>query len=207
MPLLEREINQYLIERLNDRLLLHAAAVSWRGLSIIFPAATRSGKSTLAAGLIQHGCGYITDELVITHRRADKIIPFPKSLSLKEGSFSLFESLGPEPTGYEHARVWYVDPERLRPGSIIKKPVSIGWVVFPWYEANAATRIETLTIGETVLGLFENAVNVRRHKEAGLDRLIGIAQNAQGYRLVYGDHVEACEAVLELVGSNGRSCG
>ena len=207
MPFLEREINQYLVDRLGGRLLVHAAAVSWHGLAIILPATTRGGKSTLAAGLIQRGCGYLTDELAITDRRTNKIVPFPKSLSLKEGSFSLFESLAPEPTGYEHDRVWYVDPERLRPGSVVNKPVPIGWVVFPWYQVNAATRIEALTIGETVLGLFENTVNIARHKEAGLDRLIGIAQNAHGYRLVFGDHQEACKAVLELVEGNGQSCG
>lgn len=205
MPLLEREINQYLVGQLANRLLLHAAAATYGKRAIILPATAGAGKTSLVAGLVQRGCGYLTDELVIIHRRTNSIVPFPKAMSLKEGSFALFESLGPDPTGPEYDRVWYLDPERLRPGSVVKRPTPIGWVVLPRYEAGATTRIESLTVGETVLGLFENTVNIARHKEKGLDRLIGIAKKAPGYRLVFGDLDEACEAVLGIVEGNGRS--
>ena len=202
MPRLEREISQYLVGVLGDRLLLHAAAAGWGKHAIVLPANAGSGKSTLEAGLVQRGCGYLTDELIIIHPRTNKVIPFPKALSLKEGSFALFESLGPYPTGPEHDRVWYLDPEQLRPGSVVSSPTPVGWVVLPRYEAGAKTRVEALTVGETVLGLFENTVNMARHKEPGLDRLIAIAKKAPGYRLVFGDLEDACDAVLELVGGN-----
>lgn len=207
MPRLEREINQYLVGALGDRLLLHAGCVARGDRVIVFPATGGSGKTTLAAGLVRGGFGYLTDELVILHPRMGKVVPFPKAFSLKEGSYELFESFGPDPTGPEHDRVWYLDPERLRPGSVVKTPTPIGWIVFPRYEAGATTRIEALTVGETVLGLFENTVNLARHKEKGLDRLIGIAKNAPGYRLVFGDLAEACDAVLEIVEGDGPSCG
>ena len=206
LPRVEREINQYLVGVLPDRLLLHGAAVCRNGQVIVLPATAGSGKTTLAGGLVQRGCGYLTDELVILEDQSNRIEPFPKALSLKEGSFALFEPLGPDPTGPEYDRVWYLDPERLRPGSVIKRPMPIGWVVLPRYEGGAATRVESLTVGETVLGLFENTVNIGRHKEKGLDQLIGIAQRAPGYRLVFGDLGEACEVVLEIVGGNGPSC-
>ncbi len=206
MPFLERAINQYLVESLADQLLLHGAGVGWRGRAIVLPARAGSGKTTLAAGLVRGGCGYLGDELVILQARTSSIVPFPKAMSLKEGSFALFESLGPDPTGPKYDRVWYLDPERLRPGSVVKRPTPIGWVVLPRYEAGATTRIEALTVGETVLGLFENTVNTPRHKEKGLDRLIGIAKSTPGYRLVFGALDEACEAVLEIVEGNGRPC-
>lgn len=206
MPLLEREINQYLVGALGDQLLLHGAAGGYGRLAIILPATGGSGKTSLVARLVQRGCGYLTDELVILHARTSSIVPFPKAMSLKEGSFSLFESLGPDPTGPEYDRVWYLDPERLRPGSVVKRPTPIGWVVFPRFASGAKTRIEALTVGETVLGLFENTVNMARHKEKGLDRLIGIARKAPGYRLVFGDLDEACKAVLGIVEGNGPSC-
>lgn len=205
MPRVEREINQYLVEVLGDRLLLHAAGAEYGQRAIILPATSGSGKTTLAGGLVQRGCAYLTDELVILHPRMNKVVPFPKALSLKEGSYEYFESFGPDPTGPKYDRVWYLDPERLRPGSVVQKPTPIGWVVFPRYEAGATTSVEALTVGETVLGLFENTVNITRHKEKGLDRLIGIAKHAPGYRLVFGDLAEACEAVLKIVEANSPS--
>ena len=206
MPRIERQINQYLVGALGDRLLLHAGAAVGAGRAVILPATAGAGKTSLVAGLVRRGCGYLTDELVILHARTSSIVPFPKAMSLKEGSFALFESLGPDPTGPEHDRVWYLDPERLRPGSVVKRPTPISWVIFPRFEAGTKTRIEPLTVGETVLGLFENTVNTARHKEKGLDRLIGIAKRAPGYRLVFGDLDEACEAVLGIVEGDGQSC-
>ena len=207
MPLVEREINRYVVGALADRLLIHAAGAVYAERAIILPAPAGAGKSTLTAGLVRGGCEYLTDEMVILQARTSGLVPFPKAMSLKEGSFALFGSLRPEPTGPEHDRVWYLDPERLRPGSVVKKPTAIGWVVFPRYEGGALMRVEALTIGETVLGLFENTVNIGRHKERGLDRLIGIAKNAPGYRLVFGDLDEACKAVLGIVEGDGRPCG
>lgn len=55
------------------------------------------------------------------------------------------------------------------------------------------------------MGLFENTVNISRHKERGLARLIGIAENAPAYRLVFGDLDEACDVVLGIVEDNGPS--
>ncbi len=205
MPRVERMINLHVVEHLGDRLVLHGAGVTWRGRSLILPAPSGNGKSTLTAGLVERACGYLTDELVILHPRLDTVVPFPKALSLKQGSFERFESLGPEPTGPEHDRVWYLDAERLRPGSVVKTPTPIGWILFPRFEPGAKTRIQALTVGETVLGLFENTVNLALHKERGLDRLIAIAQEAPGYRLVFGDLDDACSAILEIVADNGPS--
>ena len=207
MPSIEREINQYLVNTLGDQSLLHASCVARRNRAIVFPATAGSGKTTLAAGLVERGCGYLTDELVILHKRSSSVVPFPKAMSLKEGSFRLFGQFGPDPTGPEHDRVWYLDPERLRPGCVVKKPTPIGWVVLPHYEAGAKTRIKPLTVGETVLGLFENTVNIARHKQKGLDRLIKIAKKAPGHRLVFGDLDKACEAILGVVEDNGKPCG
>ena len=206
MPALEREINQYLVGALGDHLLLHAAGVTMNNEGILLPGQSGSGKTTLAGGLVRQGHGYLTDELVILQKRTNRIIPFPKAFSIKEGSFGLFEALGPDPTGPEYDRVWYIDPERLRPGSVVKKPAPIAWVVFPHYEAGSDTRLERLTVGETVVGLFENAVNIDRHKRRGLDRLVTIAKRAPGYRLVFGDLAEACRLIMQIAEPTPTPC-
>lgn len=206
----EWEINRHVVAALDDHLLFHAAAVRraapGTSLGVMFPAGSGSGKTTLAAGLVRRGWDYLTDELVIVDPDTIRIVPFPKAFSVKPGSYELFDSLTPDPTGPAGDRVWYLDPERLRAGSVAKAPTPIGCVVLPKFQRGASTRVELLTIGETVVGLFENAVNIARHKEAGLDRLIEIAQTAPGFRLVFGDLENACATVEGLIGGNGRSC-
>ncbi len=187
-------------------MLIHAVAVAHGNRAIVLPGDPGAGKTTLAAGLVERGCGYLTDELVMIKPRTNRVCPFPKAFSLKEGSSSAFPSFAPKPTGPEYDRVWYLDAERLRPRSTVKKHVPIGWVILLRYAAGATAHTESLTVGETVLGLFENTVNIARHREAGLDRLIAIAQKAPGYRLVSGDLEEACEAVLGIVEGDGPSC-
>ncbi len=204
--LVEPIINRYLAETLGDHLLLHAAVAAHGERAVILPGVATSGKTTLVAGLVERGYAYLTDELAIIDRGTRRVIPFPKAMSLKEGSCSLFQSYGPQPSGAPGQRVWHLDPDQLRPGCVADKPLPLGWVCLPRYQAGAETRMEPLTVGETVLGLFENTVNTARHETAGLDLLIDMAQAAPGYRLVTGDLDQACKAVLHLTGGAGTSC-
>jgi len=130
------------------------------------------------------------------------VVPFPKALSLKQGSVGLFEALKPEPKGPEHDRVWYIDADRLRAGSVAKEPVPVGRVIFPAFEAGSQTRVEPLTNGEALLGLFGNTVNIRSHKEAGLDWLLTIVTRAKAYRLVFSDLHDACTAIVKVASAH-----
>src|SRR5581483_3244553 len=58
------DINRSTAAASNTFLLLHAAAVQTHHGAIVFPAASGGGKSTLVAGLVRSGLGYLSDELV-----------------------------------------------------------------------------------------------------------------------------------------------
>lgn len=199
----EHKINRCLVEALGGHLLLHAAGVSRRSAAILLPGKPGSGKTSLAARLVELGCGYITDELVIADFDSNRVMPFPKALTLKPGSFDAFDHLATKPSNLDGHDVWYLCPERLRRGSVVQEPSSIRLIVFPRYCAGSRTDVTHLSIGETVLGLFETAVNIARHKEHGLDHLIRIAQGARGYGLPFGDLDQACEAILGIVEDEG----
>jgi hypothetical protein len=194
VPILERAVNQRFAESIAGHLVLHAAAVACGGKAVLLPAPSGSGKTTLAAALVERGCGYLTDELALLNLRTAEVAPYPKALSVKAGSFGYFERLGAPSAGTGN---WYLDPERLRAGSVVRRPLRVGGVVFPRYQPGVAAEFEPLTPGETVIALFANTVNTVRHKERGFDFLVRLALQVHGYRLVFGDREKVCEALLE----------
>ena len=195
VPCLEAEITQFLVRTLSNRVLLHAACVTRGGRAVVMPGESGRGKTTLSATLVRRGCGYLSEELTLVDLSSRTITPFPKAFSLKPPSFGLLEGLVPDPAGAGSEPIWHLDPEDLRPGSVATEAAPVDWVVFPFFEAGTDLRLEALTPGETTLGLFENMVNVARHKAAGLDVLIAIAMNAAGYRLRFADPGRACDAI------------
>src|SRR5579872_239295 len=53
-------VNRAVVDATCEHLLLHAGAVVTRGAGVLIPGAPGAGKSTLVAGLVQRGCGYLT---------------------------------------------------------------------------------------------------------------------------------------------------
>jgi len=200
LPKLEREINQWLVRALSERVLLHAAAVTTLGKAILLPGCAGSGKTTLTAELVRRGAGYLTDELVIMNEETCSVIPFPKALSIKRGSLRFFDALDLRPKGAPHDRVWYLDPEKLRMDSVVRRPASIGWVVFPAFQPGSATRLSRLTAGEATLALFTNLVSVSPNKTAILDFLIVLANSVPAFRLVFCDLHDACRVLRKIAG-------
>ena len=67
-------------------LVLHAAGVQRSGVTVALPAPMESGKTTTCAGLLRAGFSYLTDEALVLDRTDGSITPFPKALSLDQGS-------------------------------------------------------------------------------------------------------------------------
>ncbi|HEX2252191.1 MAG TPA: hypothetical protein VHQ65_02860 [Thermoanaerobaculia bacterium] len=200
LPVLERTIQQLLTERVADRLLLHAAAVGLRGGAVLLPAPSGSGKTTLAAALVRGGAAYLTDELTVlaAHDGDERVEPFPKALSLKDGSLPLFPGLPTTAAGAPGERVHHLAPDDLRHGCAACEALPVAAVLLPHYRPDAPhpAAIAPLTAGETFLALFEAAANLPLHKQAGVDRLLALARRYPGARLTFRDLEAAVAAVL-----------
>ena len=104
MTFLHWRLNQLAIASTSTRVLLHASAVRRTDGVAVFPAESNSGKSTLAAGLVRAGFGYVTDEAVAIDPAQGRVVPFPKPISLDPGSWPLFAATGLflDEGGHEH---------------------------------------------------------------------------------------------------------
>src|SRR5579884_708898 len=62
---LETDIKLYVAEYARRRVFVHAGVVAHDGGAILIPAASRAGKSTLVAALLERGAHYLSDEYAV----------------------------------------------------------------------------------------------------------------------------------------------
>lgn len=197
-------VNQEVLARSGDAVLLHAAAAERDGAAVLLPGRSGSGKTTLVAGLLRAGLRYLTDEAVAVDPDTLAVKPFHKPLSVDPGSFEVLADLRPPadeaPPWTEGGPQWHVPaaafgPDRLAPVA------SPALVVSPRHEPGAAVTVEALTPGETLLLLADNTFAFAAAPRRNLGALAAVAESAPGYRLVGGDLDECVAAVLDLAGA------
>ena len=90
------DVNRSAAEASGEHLLFHAGALDAGGTGVLLPGTSGSGKSTLTAGLARAGLGYLTDELAALDLRSGQLLPYPKPITLKAGSFAVLPELDPD---------------------------------------------------------------------------------------------------------------
>ena len=117
----------------------------------MFPGISGVGKTTLAAGLMNAGFQYFTDEVAILERGSHRIIPCPVGLRVKEGSVAIIsDMLETFPTvcdtvGQDGTWIRYAVPA---PGSFPSVPEEgkpVQWLVFPAYSPDGPESLSPLS--------------------------------------------------------------
>lgn len=183
-------------------LILHAGAVQFGERAVLVVGAMGAGKSTLVTGLVRRGGGYLSDEAVAIDATAGLVTPYPKAVTLDEGSWPLFPELAPDvPDVLEPARhvSWQVAPERIRPGCI-GTPCQPSLIVFPTWRADAPpAEPAAVSPRAVVLALAEQSFNFADLGKAAFDTAVWLARICPAYTLVHSDLDAACGAVQEMV--------
>ena len=206
-------INRRVVSDSQDRLLIHASAVSVDSAALLFPAPMESGKSTLAAGLVRAGCAYLTDETVAVDLASGFVEPFPRALSVDPGSWEVLADLRPNvhPRIADYlTRQWQI-PVSSIPGGTVAGASPVAHVVLPRYRPEEATRLERIPRAEAVLELAHQSFNFHAHGAVALDLLGRVVRGATCHRLSVSDLDVACKMLLDLAhrseqgGENRRS--
>jgi hypothetical protein len=195
------QLNRAVVAESDRYLLLHSAAAEFGGSALLLPAPMNSGKTTLVAGLVNRGFGYLTDEAAAIDPASLDVDPFPKPLSIELGSWEALESIRPQ-LDARFARFagdqWHVVPDAIRPGAAARAcPARL--VVSPRFEPAATTTIARMSKAEGVLLLAENAFNFASHKGEGLHTLAAVVRECDCYRLTFGSLEAACDEILNVV--------
>jgi hypothetical protein len=183
-------------------LALHAGGVEHGGTGVVLPAVSEAGKTTLVAGLVRAGFGYLSDEAVAIDRDTLEIHPYRKPLSIDTGAWPLFPELEPHadlPTDAYKTDQWQVPPAAIRPGAL-GGPCRVDLVVFPRYDRDAPTTLEPMRRAEALVELAKNTFGFDVQGRAALDLLAEVVRGAECFELVMGDLDGAVELVSALVG-------
>lgn len=193
------EINTLAVASVPDELVFHAGAVTDGERTVLMPAASNHGKSTLTTALVRAGFDYLTDEAAALTDEFT-VRPFAKSIALDPGSFPIFPDLAPPPaTGLATAvacREWHIDPARIG-ASATPRPVAA--VVCPHWRAGSATRHGQLAPLEALHLLLGETFDFACGGQPLFERLVRLVETVPVYRLGYSDLDEACETVTRLL--------
>ena len=80
---LRQDIDTTVSQRSRQMLFVHAGVVGWRGLAIIIPGRSHSGKSTLVAELVRRGAVYYSDEFAVLDETG-RVHPYKRSPVLRD---------------------------------------------------------------------------------------------------------------------------
>ena len=196
------DVNRSVVEETKDLLLFHASAIEHDGRAAVFPAPMGSGKTTLAARLVQRGLRYVTDEAVAIDPITLMVRPYPKPLGIDPGSWDVLSDLRPDVDGTLKpflAEGWYVPPDAFREGAVAP-PCSPRFVIAPRYERGTTTNLVEMRRSEALIRLAENSFNIPAFgARRSMAILADVVRSARCYRLTIGDLADASTMVHELL--------
>lgn len=204
LPLLEWGVNWTLAERYNHCLLLHSGVVEKRGVGIVLPAVPGSGKSTLTAALMLSGYRLLSDEFGVVRFADAALMPMLKGAALKNASIDVIRArfpqarLGPSFPKTRKGTVAHLAPD-LTSVEHRHVPAEPGLVIFPLYQADAETTLETMGRSQAFSKLVVNSFNYEVLGSAGFEAACKVIDACECYRLTYSDLASGIQTVDSLV--------
>jgi hypothetical protein len=197
----EQELTLALQRVRRDLYFLHAAALALPEGAALFVGDSGAGKSTLAWGLLHHGFAYLSDELAPIEPCDLCVLPYQRSLCLKEpppGPYAL------PPDAVETSRGLRVpmgEHACRLPG---RRRICAIYFLEPGAAAHRSPTVRPMSTGEAAARLLANVLNPLAHPADGLDPALAIARNAPGFALRVGALGATCELISESLGERPR---
>jgi HprK-related kinase A len=195
-PMLEWGLNWCVSTRAHAYLMIHAAVVERDGMAAILPAPPGSGKSTLCAALVHHGWRLLSDELALLRPHDGLLVPVPRPVSLKNRSIDVVRGyvagavLSPPVSNTTKGTVAHL---KAPPDSVARahETAPPAWIVFPKYEAGAATSLTPIPRARAFFRVADNAFNYSEMGARGFATLAGTIERCASYDFRYSDLDEA----------------
>ncbi len=186
VPILQSFIDSAVVQRLTDTVAVHAGAVSYGGVAILFPGPSYSGKSTLVAELLHHGFAYFSDEYALIDREG-RAHPYPRSLMLRNGMLR---------NGKPDARPVLVADSG---GVVGRGPAPVALVLALEYVRGTAWNIRPMPQSEMLLMLLKSTPHQLSESSALLGTLLRASGGAACYTGVRGEAADTAERIVRLL--------
>jgi len=170
LEMLDTKLRIYLGRKSPEAIFIHAGAVAHRGMAIVMPGLSFSGKTSLVAALVRAGARYYSDEFAVIDR--DGLVrPYAKALSVRDNGWAqtdhTVESLG---------------------GLAGEEPAPLRMIVITRYYPHAQWEPVVRSRGAGAMALLANAVPARERSEEVME---AVKLAADGAAVIESDRGEA----------------
>jgi Rps23 Pro-64 3,4-dihydroxylase Tpa1-like proline 4-hydroxylase len=171
-----QDIDNTVAQRSHQMLFVHAGVVGWRGLAIVIPGRSHTGKSTLVAELVLRGAVYYSDEFAVLDDTG-KVHPYRRTPVLRD-----------ERRQSQDLRLMREDDPT--------EPLPIGVILFGSYQPGTTWRPNIIRGAQTVLPLIDGTVLARQESARMLRIAARVAPRAV---TLQGPRSEATEVAARLL--------
>jgi predicted 2-oxoglutarate/Fe(II)-dependent dioxygenase YbiX len=180
LELLLQHIDHTISRRSYQGLFVHAGVVGWRGMAIVIPGRSLTGKTTLVSELVRLGATYYSDEYAVLDDTG-RVYPYRRPLVLRD-----------QQTGSSGAL-------RLQWENVLAEPLPIGLVVVAPYQPRSTWRPSILRNARAVLPIIEGTVLARQEFARILRIAACIAPRVITLQGVRPEATETAARLLEVV--------
>lgn len=185
---------------LDDLAVFHAGACGSNSRCVMFPAATQSGKSTLAAVLMQKGLTLYADDSVILERDTLSVPPMPFGVMIREGSWDVLHPRFPElraaPIISRYGQqVRFLSPAAANPDT---HSARVAAIIFVRFDPSASFEFSSLATLETLLHLQESGFWVA-HDEASIREFLRWLETTPAFSMTYSDVDQAASTICDVL--------
>lgn len=178
---------------------LHGAAVFGEGRALLILGDSGRGKSTLAQGLVDVGCGFLADDHLPLHIGGRHLLAFPTGSAIKRGARDLGEvrrltALHGD-RGSCRDGVSYL---QLAPAASPGTVVPLAAIVFPEHVAGAELRMTRMDPESAFTAAIASGSRPSRQR-ARIAPLVQLFASVPAYALRYGNSAQSIPACLDLL--------
>jgi len=163
-PIVKACLWQCAVNAHNFLFYIHAGVVGTGKACALFPAAAGSGKSSLTAALVHKGFRYFSDEVALIESSSFDVCPMPLAFCVKSTGWEVIAPYFPQVlTVPTHQRgdgkiVRYFPPP---PGAVQQRTAQVTHIIFPRYDAKAASELKPLPRAEAFRRLMDECLALR----------------------------------------------
>ena len=200
VPHIEGMINLSVARHLPQYVQLHAAVLQRDEIGLVIPGGPGFGKTTLAAGLIQRGWNYASDEFALIDPTTIRLAPFPKSLSIKPGSVALLQQDGVD---FSHVPVFHREDKgairsvlatQIRSDSLAGV-VSPQLLIFPTLDPLATPSLTRIARGQAAMHCLRRCFDFPRWGPMAMETVAKMCERCDCYELTSGDLDQTCDLI------------
>ena len=174
-----QDIDNAVAQRSQQMLFVHAGVVGWRGLAIVIPGRSHTGKSTLVAELVLRGAVYYSDEFAVLDDMG-QVHPYRRTPVLRD-----------ERRQSQDLRLMREDDPT--------EPLPIGLIISGTYRPGASWRPTIVRGAQGVLPMIDSTVLARQESARMLRIAARVAPTAVTLQGLRSEATEVAPRLLDLI--------